>query len=127
MNPQTELIELAAAMAEENCGIEKIYLYGLSGEEGMYVEPGQGYTETVYYDKSAVRILPLRFFRKGTDRELCMEELSAVCNYLEGLSIYPEAQSFTWLDAIVSAQPRRDETKEEELIYFCTIDCRVFY
>ena len=60
MTPQTELLELIAETAENNCNLDTpISLKELPAEGGLYAELGEGFEDALYYDKSTEKTIPV--------------------------------------------------------------------
>lgn len=63
MTPQDELLELIVDTVEKNCGLDSgISLEELPAESGLYAELGDGFTESVFYDKGTVKTIPVLFY-----------------------------------------------------------------
>ncbi len=124
----TELLELAAETVEKNCYLsDQVRLDELPEAGGLYVEIGSGYNETVYYDRSAVKLIPIVFMAKHVRQQDCMDELTTICEYLQSLKVYPKAETFVWLDAGVATWPIKVGRNEDgQYIYSCIVNCRIF-
>lgn len=129
MMPQTELLELITRTAEENCHLDmEISLKELPKDDGIYAELGDGFTDTAYYDKSTVKIVPVLFLCRSVDQKRGLEELCGICSYLQRLKQYPKGQTFTWLDTTVAKEPTKIGRDEDGTYHFsCILNCRVFY
>ena len=78
MSPQNEFLNLLADEAEKNCNLDcKISLKELSAKNSLYAELGEGFVETQYYNKTAVRVFPVLCWSRHRDQQKCMENL---CN-----------------------------------------------
>ena len=56
----TELLELIADTAEKNCNLgTEISLEELPKDGGIYAELGEGFTESVSYNKQEVKTIPV--------------------------------------------------------------------
>ena len=56
----TELLELIADTAEKNCSLgTEISLEELPADGGIYAELGEGFTESVSYNKQEVKMIPV--------------------------------------------------------------------
>lgn len=129
MTPLTEFLELLAEAVEKNCKLdEKISLKELGKNGGLYVELGTGFTETTYFDKTQVKVIPVLFLCRGADQKRCMEQLESICNYLQRLSDYPKGESFSWLDAEISKEPNKIGRDEGGMYHYsCIINCKIYY
>lgn len=129
MTPQTELLELIAKTAEENCNLDsKISLNELSDKNSIYAEFGTGYTESVYYDKSAIRVIPILFLCRNNDQKRCVEQLCDICNYLQRLKEYPNCDSANWLDTAVVKEPSKVGRDEDGMYHYsCILNIKCYF
>lgn len=129
MTPQTELLELAVQTVEENCILDtKISLKELAKEGGMYAELGDGLTDTVYYDKSTVKTIPILFLCRHKDQRRGLEQLCSICDYLQRLKEYPSGQAFSWLDTTIAKEPSKIGRDEDGVYHFsCILNCKIYY
>lgn len=129
MSPLTEFIGLLVKAAEDNCNLEnKISLDELTRESGLYVEIGQGVSETVYYDKSTVMVIPVNVLCCNLDQQKCLDQLCEICNYLQKLETYPKGETFTWLDTKVAKWPFRTGRDADDVYHYsCIINCKLYF
>lgn len=129
MTPQTEFLNLFIKTAEEHCNLDTgISLKELSSENGLYAELGSVFTNTTYYDKSAVWTFPVLLMCQHTDQERCLEQLSDICNYYQRLKVYPQGETFAWLDtAIVKETSKTDRNENGMYHYSCILNCKVYF
>lgn len=129
MTPQAELLELAVQEVEENCTLDtKISLKELAKEGGLYAELGDGLTDTVYYDKSTVKTIPILFLCRHKDQQRGLEQLCSICDYLQRLKEYPSGQMFSWLDAAIAKEPNKIGRDEDGVYHFsCILNCKIYY
>lgn len=129
MTPQTEFIDLICDIVQENCNLFwNISLKELSAGGGIYAELGEGFSDTQYYNKSAVRTMPVLFLCRDADQQRGMEQLCKVCNYLQSLRTYPQGQTFGWIDAKVVKEPNKIGRDEDGTYHFsCIINCRIYF
>lgn len=129
MTPQTELLELVAKTAEKNCNLDtEISLEELSDKNSLYAEFGTGYTETVYYDKTAIRVIPILFLCRNADQKRCAEQLCDICNYLQRLKEYPKSANAVWLDTSVSKEPSKVGRDEDGMYHYsCILNIKCYF
>lgn len=129
MTPQTELLELIVKTAEENCNLDaEISLNELSDKNSLYAEFGTGYTETIYYDKSAIRVIPVLFLCRNSDQKRCVEQLCDICNYLQRLKEYPNCESAYWLDTVVAKEPSKVGRDEDGMYHYsCILNIKCYF
>lgn len=129
MTPLTEFLELTAKTVEEHCDLNtEISFKELRKDDGLYAELGSGFTETTYFDKTQVKVIPVLFLCRGADQKRCMEQLESICNYLQRLSDYPQGESFSWLDAEISKEPNKIGRDEDGMYHYsCIINCKIHY
>ena len=77
MEPQVELLNLIVETVQNGLGLS-ISLNGLPADGGICAELAAGYNDGLYYDKSAVRILPVLFLSKNKDQQICVNDLSRI-------------------------------------------------
>lgn len=132
MTPQTEFLNLLCDTIEENVPLE----YSLSPENQsensvseniIYINFGEGITDTQYYDKTSILNIPVHFFCKG-NTEQDIEQLSRICNYLQRLKAYPNGTQFKWVDVSIRKQPGRTEQSENnDYRLSCIINCKIYF
>lgn len=129
MSPQTELLELICRTAEENCELAyDISLKELHPEGGIYAELGSGFSDTAYFNKTAVRTIPVLFLCRDTDQQKGMEQLCSICNYLQKLKTYPQGETVSWLDAKVATEPNKIGRDEDGKYNFsCIVNCLIYF
>ncbi len=129
MTPQTELIELVVKTVENNCNLDtEISLNELSDENSLYAEFGSGYTETTYFDKTAVRVIPILFLCRNADQLRCVEQLCEISNYLQKLTNYPDGRTVSWLDTTVSKEPSKIGRGEDGMYHYsCILNIKCYY
>lgn len=129
MTPLSELLELIAKTAEDNCSLDTpISLKELPAEGGLYAELGEGFSNTTYYDKSTEKTIPVLFLCRHADQKRGLEELCEICDYLQRLKKYPQASTFTWLDAEITKEPSKIGRDADGVYYFsCILNCKIFY
>ncbi len=129
MTPQTELLELVIKTAEDNCNLDtEISLNELSEKNSLYAEFGTGYTETVYYDKTAVRVIPILFLCRNIDQKRCVEQLLEISNFLQRLKEYPKGKTVTWLDTTVAKEPSKVGRDEDGMYHYsCILNIKCYF
>lgn len=127
MSVAVELLELVAETAE-TCDLDTgISLEELPEEGGLYAELGEGFTETVYYGKRAVKVIPVLFLCRHADQKRGLKELAEIAECLESLTEYPAGKSFTWLDASTAKEPGKIGRDESGMYHFsCIVNCRIY-
>ena len=74
MAPQTEFLDVLLNTVEANCSLgTEISLKELGANEGIYVELGQGSTDTVYYNKQMIKVIPAMFMSRHKSQKQCMD------------------------------------------------------
>lgn len=129
MTPLTEFIKLLCTILEKHCSLEKkIDLDELPAEGGLYMEIGEGFADTTYYNKDEIVTLPVLFLCRDVSQERGMEQLWQICNYLRKLKKYPGGETFSWLDARVTKEPNKIGRDEDKTYLFsCIISCRICF
>lgn len=127
MEPQVELLSLIIETVQSILDIT-INLDGLPADGGICAELAAGYNVGLYYDKSAIRILPVLFMSKNKDQQACINDLSRVCNYFQSLKVYPLAESFSWLDAVTATEPNKTGKQEDgQYIYSAIMNMKIYF
>lgn len=127
MEPQVELLNLIIETVQSNLQIT-VSLDGLPADGGICAELAAGYNDGLYYDKSAVRILPVLFMSKNKDQQSCVNVLSRICNYFQSLKVYPSAESFSWLDAVTATEPNKTGKQEDgQYIYSAIMNMKIYF
>lgn len=127
MEPQVELLSLIIETAQSILGIT-VNLDGLPADGGICAELAAGYNDGLYYDKSAIRILPVLFMSKNKDQQACVNDLSRICNYFQSLKVYPLAESFSWLDAVTATEPNKTGKQEDgQYIYSAIMNMKIYF
>lgn len=130
MSPQSEFLDLICTAAEKNCNLDtKISTKELPPDGGLYAELGQGFGDGQYYGKGAsVKTLPVLFLCRNVSQERCIDQLSEICNYLQGIKEYPKGQTVSWLNAVTTKEPSRIGRDEDEKYYYSAIiSCQVYF
>lgn len=129
MTPQTELLELITETAERELDLDTaISLKEIPAEGGLYAELGEGFTETTYYDKGAVKTIPVLFLCRHADQRRGLEELCEICNYFQRLRKYPKGDTFSWLDTEIAKEPNKIGRDEDGVYHFsCILNCKIYY
>lgn len=129
MTPQTELLELIKKTVEDNCHLDTpVSLKELPAEGGLYAELGEGFGNALYYNKSTVKTLPVLFLCRNADQKRGLDELTKICNYLQRLKLYPQGETFAWLDAAVAKEPNKIGRDEDGVYHFsCILNCTIYY
>lgn len=129
MTPQTEFIQVFADTVENNCNLDtKISLKELSKQNSLYAELGEGFTDSVYYDKSAVRVFPVLVLARNKNQERALEQLCEICNYLQRLRKYPNGITFSWLDTEIAKEPSKIGRDEDGVYHYsCILNCKIFF
>lgn len=129
MEPLTELLELIADTAQQNCKLDtEISVEELPEEGGLYIEYGEGIINKTYYDKTTERTIPVLFMCRHSNHERGLEQLCSVSNYLQKLKQYPQAETFAWLDTTVAKEPTKTGREENGMFNFsCTLNCKIYY
>ena len=124
-----EFMNLLADAAEENCKLgSQISLKELSAEGGIYAEPGEGYGEARYYDKTEIRMVPVLFLCRNADQRKCMEYLENICQYFSRLKTYPQGNYLSWLDAEVAKTPNKIGRDEDGVYHYsCILNCKLYF
>lgn len=129
MTPLTEFMDVLCDTLEANCNLShSIDLEELNPSGGIYAELGEGFSDTIYYDKSAVKVLPVLFLCRDSDQKNGMEQLSNICNYLQKLKEYPNGETFSWLDTEIAKEPNKIG-RDEDGVYnlSCILNCKVYF
>lgn len=129
MTPQTEFIETFVDTIEKNCRLgSPVSLKELSSKNSLYVELGEGFADTVYYDKSVVRLFPVLVLCRDKSQERCLEQLGGICNYLQRLKEYPRGDTFAWMDTTIAKEPNKIGRDEDGVYnYSCLLNCKIYY
>ena len=129
ITPQEEFMRLVRDTAQNNSGIDvKISLKELDPKGGIYAELGSGFVNVQYYDKSAVRIMPVLFLCRNERQMNCVNQLSAICNYLQSLKQYPQGDAVSWLNAVTAKEPNKIGRDEDGMYnYSCIVNCTVYF
>lgn len=129
MTPQTEFIQVFADTVENNCNLDsKISLKELSKQNSLYAELGEGFTDSVYYDKSAVRVFPVLILARNKNQERALEQLCEICNCLQRFKEYPKGATFAWLDTEIAKEPSKIGRDEDGTYHYsCILNCKVYF
>lgn len=127
MEPQVELLSHIVKTVQNDLELS-VSLDGLPVEGGVAAELAAGYNDGLYYDKRAIRILPVLFLSKHKDQQICVNNLSRICNYFQSLMKYPAAESFSWLDAVTATEPNKTGRQEDgQYIYTAIINIKIYF
>lgn len=124
----TELLELVADTAEKNCSLgTDISLEELPKDGGIYAELGEGFTESVSYNKQEVKTIPVLFLCRHADQKRCLEQLCEIARYLQRLKKYPQGKTFSWLDTTVAKEPSKIGRDEDGVYHYsCILNCKIY-
>ncbi len=129
MTPITEFMDVLAKAAEENCSLgSAISLDELPAGGGLYAEPGEGFAEAKYYNKTEIKEIPVLFLSRNADQRRCMEQLEDICNYFQRLKHYPVGKMFKWLDAEIAKYPSKIGRDEDGCYHYSAIlKCKLYF
>ena len=124
----TELLELIADTAEKNCNLgTEISLEELPKDGGIYAELGEGFTESVSYNKQEVKTIPVLFLCRHADQKRCLKQLCEIVGYLQGLKKYPQGKTFSWLDTSIAKEPSKIGRDEDGVYHYsCILNCKIY-
>lgn len=125
--PQVELLELITNEIENGCGLS-VSLNELPPDGGLYAEWSAGYIERMYFDKTAIRIMPLLLLCKNIDQKKCLNDLCKICNYLHSARQYLQGKNVAWKDATTATEPNKIGRQEDgQYIYSCIINIECYF
>lgn len=129
MTPLSEFMGRLVDTAEENCNLDgRISLKELSAGNSLYAELGSGNTESTYYDKSAVKTIPVLFLCRNADQEKCLNQLENICNYFRKLREYPHGDTFAWLNTAIAKEPSKIGRDEDGTYHYsCILNNTLYY
>ncbi len=129
MTPYVEFMEILGNAAEENCHLDSgISFEELSKENSLYVELGEPFVETEYYDKSTIRTVPVLFLCRHKDQVRCLEQLQEICDYFQRLQQYPHGKTFRWLDTEIAKGPSKIGRDEDGTYHYsCILNAKLFF
>lgn len=129
MTPLIEFMNVLCDTVEANCNLShSISLEELNPAGGLYAELGEGFSNTTYYDKSAVKVVPVLFLCRDFNQKNGIEQLSNICNYLQRLRSYPAGEAFSWLDTEITKEPNKIGRDEDGAYNFsCILNCKIYY
>ena len=129
MTPQNELLELVVKTAEKNCDLDsEISLNELSDDNSLYAEFGTGYTETTYFDKTEVKVMPILFLCRNSDQIRCAEQLQTICQNLQRMKEYPQSELVKWLNTTIAKEPSKIGRDEDgKYHYSCIVNIKYYY
>ena len=127
MTPQVELLELIRKEISDSCKMP-LRLDGMPAKGGISAELAPGYTDSLYYDKSAIRIIPVLFMSKGKDQRTVVNDLCQVCNCLQRLKTYPQTDGFVWLDVETATEPNLVGRQEDgQYMYSAVMNAKIYF
>lgn len=125
----TEFFDILLDSIEQNCKLNtKVSIKELKADGGIYAELGEGFTDTTYYSKKTIKIIPVLFMCRHKSQKQCMEWLCSICNYLQRLKVYPQGDTFSWLDTSIAKEPSQIGRDEDGTYHYsCILNCKIFY
>lgn len=125
----TEFFDILLDSIEQNCALNtKVSIKELKADGGIYAELGEGFTDTTYYSKKTIKTIPVLFMCRHKSQKQCMEWLCSICNYLQRLKVYPQGDTFSWLDTSVAKEPSKIGRDEDGTYHYsCILNCKIFY
>lgn len=129
MAPLAEFLDVMIDTVEKNCGLgTRISLKELKAEGGIYAELGDGFTESVYYNKQEIKAIPVLFLCRHKEQKQCMEWLGNICHYLQRMKQYPHGETFSWLDTSIKKEPGKIGRDEDGVYHYsCILTCKIYY
>lgn len=129
MTPIEEFMDILTKAAEENCGLDSIIsLEELQKEGGLYAEPGEGFAETKYFDKTEIKDIPVLFLCRNADQKRALEQLENICNYFQRLKEYPSGETFAWMNAEIAKYPSKIGRDEDGVYHYSAIlNCKLYF
>ena len=129
MTPITEFMDVIIDAAESACNLDSsISMKELPAEGGLYAEAGEGFTETTYFDKTEIKMIPVLFLCRSKDQRRCLEQLEDIANYFQKLKEYPSGKTFAWLDTSISKYPSKIGRDEDGTYHYsCILNCKLHF
>lgn len=129
MSRMTGFLELICSESEKNCSLDSpISLKELPKDGGLYAELGDGFTDSVYYDKKTVKTAPVLFLCRCAKQSRGFEQLEAICDYWQRQKKYPQGESFSLLDVTIAKEPNKIGRDEDGMYHFaCILNCKLYY
>jgi len=128
MTPQFEAIVLVKDTLEDNLAqLGTIGLNPLPTTGGIVIEIAPGNNTDIFLNKQANKTIPLLFLAKGTNQVTVLDNLYKICNYLQGLKVYPQGETVAWNDAEVSTEPSLVDNVGGYYTYSCIIDIKIYF
>lgn len=128
-SPYSEFLDLICKTAEDNCNLDtKISIKELPAEGGLYAELGEETGNGPNYDKSAaLRTLPVLFLCRNVEQIRCIDQLSAIGSYLQGLKNYPQGELISWKNAVAKGPRRIGRDEDGKYYYSLLVNCLVYF
>lgn len=127
MEPQVELLNLIVKTVKEECEID-VSLDGTPFDGGVSAELAPGYNDTLYYSKQAIKVIPVLFLSKDRNQSTCLNALCKICNHLQVLKKYPQAEGFVWLDAVTGTEPNKIGRQEDgNYLYSAIVNAKIYF
>ena len=129
MTPIVEFMDVLVKTAEEKCSLlHPISLDELPPDGGIYAEPGEGFTETTYYDKTEIKTVPGLILCRDASQKNCMEQLESICNYSQKLKKYPNGDTFSWLGTAIAKYPSKIGRDADGVYHYsCILRCKLYF
>lgn len=129
MKPLIEFLDLVVNTVQKNCELDTgVSLEELAEDGGLYMEYGEESICKTYYDKTTEKTIPIIFMCRNANFKRGLEQLCSISNYLQRLKEYPQGETVTWLDTVITKEPRKIGRKENGLFDFaCTLNCKIHY
>lgn len=129
MTPQSEFLQTLVETAEKYCNLGcMISLKELPKEGGIYAELGEGFVTTQYYDKRTIRTLPVLFLCRNADQQRCIDQLSAICNFLQEMKEYPNGSGFRWLSTTIAKDVGKIGRDEDGTYHYsCILNNQIYF
>lgn len=129
MTPIEEFLQLIVEEAEKKCDLDSdISLEELKAGNSLYAEFNDGFTDTVYYDKSTVKTIPVLFLCRNKDQKRCLEQLEAICRLFQRMKRYPVGSTFYWMDTTIAKEPAKIGRDEDGMYHYsCILNNKIYY
>ena len=128
MTPIQEFMADFVAAVEKNCDLDTaISLKELPAGGGLYAEPGEGFADSRYYDRTELRIVPVLILCRNRDQCRCLEQLEEICRYLRHAE-YPQGATYSWKDAEIVKNPSKIGRDEDGVYHYsCIMNCKLYF
>lgn len=129
MKPLEEFLIMLKQEAEKHCDLNsEISLDELPAAGGLYMEAGEGFADSKYYNKTEGKKIPVLILCRNASQARCLSQLESICNYFQKLTEYPRGEMSVWKNTEIAKYPSKIGRDEDGVYHYsCILNCSLYF